>query len=153
MALPGSGPISLAQVNQEFGLNPYQQISMADAEAGALGPINPCSPSYPNGQPPNSLAEWLNYDNAALCGGNGVMYMLAGPYPDGFTACMMGPNDPQITAYTSPLGMQPPNVNENLYQDVNLLFPLGIGWYFDPMLNWQIFVDDPTGHVKESNPC
>lgn len=65
--LQSSGTISLYDINIELGRSGTATIGLDDAENGAYGAINTCSPAYPNSLNPASLAEWYSYDHSAAC--------------------------------------------------------------------------------------
>ena len=64
MPLQSSGQISFANINTELGRGSTDQIGLYEAENGNYAPINPNSPSRPDGSTPNSMNEWWGYDHS-----------------------------------------------------------------------------------------
>lgn len=67
MTLPLSGPLDASDINVELGRSATANFSITDAVNGVYGPINTCSPYYPNSSAPHAYSEWYGYDHNALC--------------------------------------------------------------------------------------
>lgn len=65
MALSTTGPLSMSQINGEFGKPTNSLISLKNASTGLVGTINNYSPSKPDGSAPHSVSEFRGYNNAA----------------------------------------------------------------------------------------
>lgn len=67
MSLPGSGSISMSQINTELGRSASSQISLDAAENGSYATINTCASPYPSSSNPASMSEWWGYNHSAAC--------------------------------------------------------------------------------------
>lgn len=65
MALPGSGPLSLGDINVELGRSRTSTISLDAAENGSYGAINQNSTSRPSSSNPARVSEWYGYNHSA----------------------------------------------------------------------------------------
>jgi hypothetical protein len=65
MTLQSSGQISIGDIATELSKLPGD-VSLHDAETGVYGTINHDSPSYPDGNNPNSISEWYSYNHSAV---------------------------------------------------------------------------------------
>ena len=63
MALPTSGELAMARINQELRRAASSQISLDTAENGGYVRINRDSPSRPNASNPAAISEWYGYDH------------------------------------------------------------------------------------------
>ena len=71
MALPGSGTISVGDIQIELGIGEgdpgYDNFGFDQARDGDYGAINQCSTYKPPSSGPISLSDWWGYDHTQAC--------------------------------------------------------------------------------------
>lgn len=69
MVLPASGPISMSQINTEFGLSstlPDSSFTEASLGSGSYPPLNPGSLSGSDATPPHAFSEFYGYNHTTI---------------------------------------------------------------------------------------
>jgi hypothetical protein len=65
MALPSNGPISMSQINSEFGRSSNTLITLSSASTGIYGAIKIYSALKPDGVAPHRISEFYSYNHSA----------------------------------------------------------------------------------------